>query len=132
MKKDIDVLDLIRKAQKSIEAATLLFKQEYYDFSASRSYYAMFYTAEAVLLTKKLSFSKHSAVISAFGNVFIKSNILPQYLHHYIQEAFKLRQIGDYEVSTQISKEQAQQLIEQAKEFIETIKEYLKKETYEI
>lgn len=132
MKKDIDVLDLIKKAQKSIEAATLLFKQEYYDFSASRSYYAMFYTAEAVLLTKKLSFSKHSAVISAFGNVFIKSNTLPQHLHHYIQEAYKLRQIGDYEASTDINKEQAHQLIGQAKEFVETIEAYLKKEGYKI
>jgi uncharacterized protein (UPF0332 family) len=64
---------LIKKAQDSIEAARLLKNSGYYDFSVSRAYYAMFYVAEAFLLEDDLSFSKHSAVISAFGRRFAKS-----------------------------------------------------------
>jgi uncharacterized protein (UPF0332 family) len=53
---DIDILALIKKAEESLEAAESLFKMGFYDFSASRTYYAMFYMTEAVLLTKNLSF----------------------------------------------------------------------------
>ena len=35
--------------------------------SVSGAYYAMFHSAEAVLLTKNLSFSSYRDVISAFG-----------------------------------------------------------------
>ena len=132
MKEDKDILELLEKAKRSIFAAEILFKEELYDFSASRSYYAMFYVTEAILLTKKLSYSKHSAVISAFGKEFIKQAILPQHLHRYLRDAFKLRQAGDYGVSTAVNKEEAKRLIEQAKEFIDTIKDYLKKEGYNL
>lgn len=64
---------LLQKAQKSLRAARLLADQGFYDFAVSRAYYAMFYIAEAFLLGEGLAFSKHSAVISAFGERFAKS-----------------------------------------------------------
>lgn len=60
-----EVKELLGKAGESIAAAELLLRDGYVDFSASRSYYAMFYSVEALLLAQDLSFSKHSAVISA-------------------------------------------------------------------
>lgn len=132
MKEEKDIKSLLEKAKKSILGAEVLLKECLYDFSASRSYYAMFYAAEVILLTKKLSFSTHAAVISMLGREFIKPGLLHQKLHSYIRRAFKLRQAGDYGASTSISKEDAEQLIEQAKEFIEIVEAYLKKEGYEI
>jgi uncharacterized protein (UPF0332 family) len=35
--------------------------------AASRGYYAMFYCASALLLTKGMAFSRHGSVLSAFG-----------------------------------------------------------------
>lgn len=61
--KDKDISDLINKAKESLNAARHLLEGGYPDFSASRSYYAMFYSAEAMLITKNLSFSKHKTVI---------------------------------------------------------------------
>jgi uncharacterized protein (UPF0332 family) len=78
MNEDKDISELIEKAKESLDAAKSLFEDGFYDFSVGRSYYAMFYTAEAVLLTKNLSFSKHSAVIAAFGKEFVKPAILPK------------------------------------------------------
>lgn len=40
--------------------------------AASRAYYAMFYLAQAVLLSDGMAFSKHSAAIGAFGEHFVK------------------------------------------------------------
>jgi uncharacterized protein (UPF0332 family) len=45
--KDRDITDLIAKGRLSFEAAKDLLEKGYTDFSASRSYYAMFYATEA-------------------------------------------------------------------------------------
>ena len=63
---------LIKKAEESLRAARLLAKDTLYDFAVSRAYYAMFYVAQAFLLEEKLAYSKHSAVISAFGQRLTK------------------------------------------------------------
>jgi uncharacterized protein (UPF0332 family) len=58
---------LIQKAQRYLKSAELLLRDGDSESSVSRAYYAMFYAAEAVLLTKGLSFLSHKGVISAFG-----------------------------------------------------------------
>lgn len=91
-----EINSLLEKATKSQEAARKLFDLGYPSFAVSRSYYAMFYAAQALLLTKELAFSKHSAVISAFGQHFVKKGLLPEELHAYFREAFDKRTKGDY------------------------------------
>ncbi len=130
--KDAEITGLVDKAKESLEASKQLLQSGYADFSASRSYYAMFYAVQAVLLTRDLAFSKHSAVIAAFGKEFIKSGQLPATLHRYISEAFDIRQAGDYGPVGSVSKEIAMILIDQANEFIETIEEHLKNQGYEL
>ena len=96
---------LISKAGRSLKAARKLYKDGDYDFSISRAYYKMFYCAESLLLTKGMSFSKHSAVIAGFGKYFAKTGLLPSTLHSYLLTAYKDRQIGDYyEVIKEITK----------------------------
>ena len=116
--KNPDIENLIEKSRKSLEAAKLLFEEGYYEFAVSRAYYAMFYCAEAVLLTKEMSFSRHSAVISAFGKIFIKTGILPQSLHSFLLDAFKARQLGDYDILSTISQEEAEDHLKNAEKFV--------------
>lgn len=130
--KDAEIIGLIKKARQSLEAAKKLLKSGYPDFSASRSYYAMFYAVQALLLTKNMAFSKHSAVISFFGKEFIKNGLFPAALHRHISEAFDTRQAGDYGAVGSVSDEAAMTLTEQAKEFIETVEEYLRNQGYEL
>jgi uncharacterized protein (UPF0332 family) len=86
---------ILNKAQESLEAARLLVGQGYPDFAASRAYYTMFYTAEALLLLKGLSFSSHSAVIAAYGKEFSKTSELDPKYHKYIIAAQDFRSQGD-------------------------------------
>lgn len=65
-----DIEALIQKAKSSLNAAGCLLETNHSDFAASRAYYAMFYVAEALLLALGKSYSKHSAVISAFGREY--------------------------------------------------------------
>lgn len=59
----------------AVYAATLLLDAGYAGFSTSRSYFAMFYVAEALLLGKDLSFSKYSAVIAKLLSAVLSVNV---------------------------------------------------------
>lgn len=60
-----EIQALLARADESIEAAKELFKSGHCDFSASRSYYAVFYASSALLLNSDLEFHKHSGVLAA-------------------------------------------------------------------
>lgn len=112
---------LVNKAKDSIRAAELLFNDGFYEFAVSRTYYAMFYIAESMLLQLDLSFSKHSAVIANFGKEFVKTGKIPEKFHQYLIEAQNIRNIGDYDVIRRISKEEAEIEIGRAKKFLKLV-----------
>ena len=66
------------QASEAIRDAELLLDAGRYRAAANRLYYAAFYAAVAILLTKRLEYSKHSAVIAFFDREFIGSGILPK------------------------------------------------------
>ena len=78
---------LIQKAKESLLASQVLSERKLYNFAGSRAYYTMFYIAEAFLWEKGLSFSSHSAVISAFGREIAKTGIVPVEFHRYLIDA---------------------------------------------
>ena len=88
---------LIRKAEESLQAAELLASQGFYDFAVSRAYYTMFYVASAFLLSRGLSYSSHAGVISAFGQQFARTGLVPIEFHRYLIEGQDSRNIGDYD-----------------------------------
>ena len=110
---------LFKKAKDSLDAARLLVEQGFYDFAVSRAYYAMFYVAEAFLLGEGLSFSKHSAVIAAFGQHFVKTGRVPQEFHRYLIEGEDSRNVGDYDIASGLNKEEALEQIDHADRFLE-------------
>ena len=116
--------DLLAQARESIEAAKLLQGAKYAGFSASRSYYAMFYVAEALLLGRALSFSKHSAVIAAFGQHFSKTGLVPAEYQRYLTEAESLRHMGDYGERSSVTSDRALEQIRRAEQFL-TLAEHL-------
>ncbi len=85
----------------------------------------MFYAVEALLLSRELSFSRHSAVIAAFGKEFIRTGAFDSRFHSYLLRAFKLRNAGDYGAVQAVSEEDARQVIDQSRELLAAIEEYL-------
>ena len=110
--------ELLLKAQQSLEAAKLLLRNEYPDYATSRAYYTMFYIASALLEGEKLSFSKHSAVIAAFGREFAKTQRISPEFHRYLIEAQELRTAGDYGQLNAITIDQATEQIDRAEQFL--------------
>ena len=117
---------LIEKAKKSIEAARVLYDAGMYGFAASRAYYAMFYCAEALLLTREIRTSKHSAAIALLGREFVKAGEVPYKFFTYLTVAFEIRQIGDYSVQGDIPPETVVEQIKRAEEFLSFTVGYLR------
>jgi uncharacterized protein (UPF0332 family) len=90
----------------------------FFDFAVSRAYYSMFYIAEALLLTEGLTFSKHSAVISAFGQKFARTGAVPSEFHRFLIEGQDSRNIGDYDIRSDLTGDDARKHISRAEEFL--------------
>jgi len=118
-------LDLLLQARDSIAAAKLLLDNGYPNYAASRSYYAMFYIAEAFLEGDGLAFSKHSAVIAAFGKEFAHTGRVPVEYHRYLVDAEDLRHVADYGSRKSVEPERVNVQIEQAQRFLAVAEELI-------
>jgi uncharacterized protein (UPF0332 family) len=119
------VQPLLQKAERSLKAAQDSFNDGNFEFVASRAYYSMFYLAEALLLLKDLSFSKHSGVVSAFAVHYTKPGIIPQQYHRALMDAFEDRQIADYESIPIFGRTEAEHQLQRAYEFMSHVRQWL-------
>ena len=94
-----EVPALLAKAQRALDAAARLLRDGDSDFAASRAHYGYFYTAQALLLTKGLEFSRHGQVIAQYGLHFAKTAEVDPRFHRLLDRAFAFRQSADYSVT---------------------------------
>jgi len=121
---------MVQKATRSAATARRLIDVDDYDFASSRAYYAAFYAIEAILLTKELVFSKHSAVIGAFSQHFVKTAIFLKEFTRLISRLFRQRQLGDYEFELSIGKDEAVEDLNYADRIVQAIESYLIREGF--
>ncbi|GAB6135874.1 HEPN domain-containing protein [Thermococcus prieurii] len=117
--------EILKKAERSLEASKTLLEKGFYAFALSRAYYTMFYCAEAILLTRGIRASKHSAVIALLGREFVKTGEVPHRFFTHLRTAFNLRQTADYSFVVDITEEEARENIRRAEEFLEFTRRYL-------
>jgi uncharacterized protein (UPF0332 family) len=117
------------EAIEALEDAELLIDSKRYRSAANRLYYAAFYAVLAVLLTKRLQYSKHSAVISFFDKEFIKTGILPKEYSRALHRAFYERQQDDYMPFVEFDAETIEQLGKDVKDLVCGVIAYIKKNT---
>lgn len=103
------------------------------DFRASvnRSYYAVFYAVSAMLLTKGLERRKHSGVIGAFREHFIKTGLIEAEYSNLYGEALVIREDADYAIEIPIDRSMAETALRQARRFVERMQRYLVQEGLE-
>jgi len=116
---------LLERAEDSHQAAKVLLDKGFSNFSAAQSYFTMFYLAEALLYSKGLQFSSHSAVIAAYGKEFAKTQELDPKFHRRIIIAEQRRETGHYGEESSVTDEEARESFEWAEEFMQAVKTYL-------
>ncbi len=115
----------LQKADDSIIQADALYIIQQHFGSVNRAYYAIFYAALAILLTKELGSSKHAGVLSLFDREFVKTNEVEKKWSRIFHDAFGLRATGDYARLVNVTDQQATKTIQNAKEFVSWARQWL-------
>ena len=117
-------------ARNALHGARHNLDGDFYGVAVNRAYYVFFYAATALLLTLDITRSRHTGVLAAFREHFVKTGIFPIEDSHAYGEAFELRNVTDYEMLGQADSVQAHAAIESAERFIEHCEAYLMTEGY--
>ncbi len=120
----------IEAAREELRSAKLNLENDFYSTCASRTYYAVFYAATALLKAKDLSFSKHSAVLGAFRQHFVKTGEFSTEMSDFYKIAFDTRQIGDYERQTRFEPEVLRNNLDRALAFVEEAETWLRRHNF--
>ena len=108
----------LRQAEETLQAARELLVSCHYRDSVNRGYYAMIYAGLALLASRVLGTSKHSGLLSLFGQHFIKTGEFSAEAGRYLRQAFELRQECDYEDLMEATQQQAEEIITHAGLFL--------------
>lgn len=109
---------------KNLNAAKLLIEQKFYKDSISRSYYAIFSGARALLALKEVDSKKHAGIISLFNQLYVKSGLLPKECGHILKSAKEYREEADYGDFIEINEEVAKEQVKNAEIFLVEIRKY--------
>ncbi|MBA7714319.1 hypothetical protein ES703_123338 [subsurface metagenome] len=115
----------LENSKEKLGSAKLLLENDKFKDSISRSYYAMYTAARALLATKHLDSSKHSGVISLFNQHFVKTGVVARDLGRILMKGKDLRQDGDYKDFVETSMKEAQDQYSDAEKFIDQIEDTL-------
>jgi uncharacterized protein (UPF0332 family) len=118
----------LENAREMLDVARLNLENDYYGSACNRAYYAIFYAASALLFARDISLGKHSAVIAAFRQHFIRTGELDVKWSGIYQRIMSHRQTSDYDINLRVEKEQAAGDIRDAQGFVEEVEQWLCKQ----
>lgn len=116
-----DQENLLNSAEQSLSDARFLFEGERFNAAISRSYYAVFNGAKALLLEKGSSPKTHQGVSSELGRLFreeLNSEITKTY-----SQIQTMREEADYGTGKDFDREEAEEAVEFAEEFLLKVEE---------
>jgi uncharacterized protein (UPF0332 family) len=123
--REVSVDFRLEKARNCLRAAETLLSADSYADSANRSYYCIYHSIRAVLITSGFSSKTHSNNIGEFRRRYIKTGIFPKEFSDIIGRAFDVRHDSDYEDFYIVSKDEVVRQIENAKVFLAAVEAYV-------
>ena len=117
----------ISNGEEKLRSAKILLENGQFKDSASRSYYAMFSAARALLVTRNLNSTKHSGIISLFNQHFVKTGLVDRACGRILMNAREIREKGDYGDFYLVSKKEAETQLKNAEIFTEEIRRVIDK-----
>ena len=113
------------QARETLREAGILLASDAYRGAINRAYYAMFYALLALLATKQLGTSRHSAAIALFDREFVKTGRFPTSLSQALHLAFERRQTHDYGEIVEADRASAEETLSGAQAFVDAVEAYL-------
>jgi uncharacterized protein (UPF0332 family) len=118
----------IEHARQMLVVAEHNLNDGFHSSAINRAYYAIFYAANALLVTQGLARSKHSGVISAFRQHFVKPSLIEVEYSRLYGRVMSDRQAGDYEIDKMLATDQARSDLDDARSFVARMETYLRQE----
>ncbi len=116
--------ELVR-AEKSLNAAEILLRDNCLEDAVSRAYYAILHAARAALLAEGVKVTSHKGVRRLFSQHLIKTEKLQHRLAVILAEEQDDRFLADYDVTFAPEPERVQKRITDASEFLAAVKLFL-------
>lgn len=116
--------DYLNKAREALEVAELLEVKEYYDWSVTASYYAMYFALTALLRKCGFEVENHACAISVFEVAFAENGELNKQLVESIREGKNDRVETQYGL-TRTTDIEVEKKREDAIEFVTELTGYL-------
>lgn len=117
----------ISRAEKSLNSAKILAKNNYLEDAISRCYYGILHAAKAALLVEGVNISSHKAVRRLFGQHIIKTGKLDSKYAKILASIQDDRFRADYDVVYLAAEEDVKESLKIAGDFLNAVKAYLKK-----
>ena len=121
---DLSQKELIR-AKKALLAAKTLLEHQLYEDCVSRSYYAVLHAAKAALAMEGVEPQSHHAVQRMFGLHLVKTAKIEKDFARILTAEQEDREIGDYDIHSDIEQDTALKRVRDAEKFVERIEKYL-------
>jgi uncharacterized protein (UPF0332 family) len=115
----------LEKATDDLRTARFNFDAGNYNVAANRVYYSVFHSMRAIVALERVSFKKHSGVISYFRREYISTGIFDKKFSKLISEASTIRNGSDYDDFYDADKESTGMLIDRAAEFYQAVSDYV-------
>ena len=114
----------LNRCREELAAARLLADEGFEAQAVSRAYFAAFFAAETALLALGETRSKHSGVISAFGNLLVRRGRLDEEAGRFLRSLFERRNEADY-APVDVPLEEANAAIRDADRVVTAVAEWL-------
>lgn len=114
--------ELLKKADRTLEDARKALDEDMLVSTIqNRIYYAIFYAAQAALISADEDPGSHQGVKIRLGEKFVKEGDLDAEWGRFFSQQQTYREQADYEVDVDIEKGDLSQYLENAEEFIQEI-----------
>lgn len=105
-------------ARETLGAAEYLVAGGYYNDAVNRAYYAMFYSARALLARRNIHPRGHKGLILQFGLEFVKTGYIEDIYGRMLSHAKERRETADYNIESKITAGEAESIVDDARNFI--------------
>lgn len=120
------VTNAFARARRSVDAARVLASNGFTPEAVSRAYFAAFYAAEAALLSLGETRSKHSGVVSGFGDRVVRNAGFDPSVGKLLASLFDRRNQADYGTPA-VPEERARAAIADAERFVAAVDGWLRR-----
>jgi len=125
-----NIREELKRAEKAIGAANLLFDNGFLNDALSRLYYFLLYNIRALLLTKGFEPKSHEGSLRLFALHFVKEGVFESKDSHIFSKLMKYREEADYNPSYIFTREDFVEFKKETEELADKIMSYVKDKGY--